>query len=552
MLKAKIISSLEKVMLTDTLESFQTVKELKAARGERVSFQVIVEDPVEKGVQRAKAMTVSVRSKLSKWLKGFDVGYVPAQMPVYAERSTGAFVSTQPGLFPDVLYPLKKQKYYAHPYGVKAFWFTVELPEDLEAGKYPIHITLQGQEDHSVAKARVVIDVKSAVLPKSDLRYTQWFHCDSIASFFGVKMQSEKHWKLIERFIATAAHTGVNMILTPIFTPPLDTAIGTYRPTMQLVDMEKQGDRYSFGFEKLDRWVALCKKYGIQYFEMAHLFTQWGACACPKIEAVVDGKLERIFGWDVPSDSPEYKKFLEQFLPALLARLDKLGIRENCYFHISDEPNISPKMPDYENYLKAKNMVKPLLQDGKIMDALSHVEFFDNGLIECPVAATDAVEPFLEREMPERWCYYCCSQGLLVANRFLAMPSFRNRVTGVQLYMNGMDGFLHWGFNYYYSRKAEFPIDPYQVTDGIYAWPSGDPFSVYPYENGAIESLRTVNFYEGLQDRMLLKALEQKVGPEAVKTMVEEIAGCKVSFTECLDANILTAIHDKALDLLAE
>jgi hypothetical protein len=550
MIRAKVVSSLEKVRLTDKLADLEAVKVLKAARGERVSFQVVAEDPVEPGVKRAMALTVSVRSKLSKNLKGFSVGQVPMAMPVYQERFSGDYITTEPGLMPDVLYPLKKQKYYTLPYSPVSFWFTAELPEALEPGKYPICITLKGVDDGRSAKVRVVIEVVDAVLPKSDLRYTQWFHCDSIASHFGVKMDSEKHWKLIEKFIAAAAHTGINMLLTPIFTPPLDTAIGTYRPTMQLVEIEKEGDSYTFGFAKLERWVELCKKYGIRYYEMAHLFTQWGACATPKIEAKVNGKTQRIFGWDVASDSPEYAAFLQQFLPALLEKLEKLGIKENCYFHISDEPVKGADRPDYDNYVKAKALVKPLLAGCKIMDALSNVEFFDNGLIEYPVPATNKILPFLEREMKERWCYYCCGQGQLVSNRFLAMPSYRTRVLGIQLYMQGMTGFLQWGFNFYFSRHSEFPIDPYQVTDGVHAWPSGDPFSVYPYENGAIESLRAVVFFDGLQDRMLLKALEEKLGREAVKAMVTQVAGKDVPFTECLDAKTLTAIHDKALELL--
>ena len=548
MLQAKIISSLEKVLLTDALEQFEAVKVIPAARGQRISFQLVVADPV--AADRALAVHLQSRSKLSSYLKGFEVGYVPAQMPVYAERSTGEYLTRTPGLFPDVLYPLKKHKYPTHPYGLKTFWFTVELPKELEPGRYPVYFTLRGDERPTCAKAKVVIDVKNAVLPESDLKFTQWFHCDSIASHFGVKMGSEKHWQLIERFIATAAHTGVNMLLTPIFTPPLDTAVGTYRPTMQLVDITKEGETYRFGFEKLDRWVALCQKYGIRYFEMAHLFTQWGAGYTPKIEAVMEGKVQRIFGWDVSSHDPRYAAFLKQFLPALLAHLEKLGIKENCYFHISDEPVKGENRLDYANYKAAKALIKPLLQGCKIMDALSHVDFFDNGLVEYPVPATDHIEPFLERDLKERWCYYCCSQGKLVSNRFLDMPSFRNRVLGLQMYMHDMEGFLHWGYNFYYSRRAEFPIDPYQVTDGIHAWPSGDPFSVYPYEKGAIESLRTVVFYEGLQDRMLLKALEKKIGPEAVKNMVRELAGCGVSFTECLDAATLTAIHNRALELL--
>ena len=548
MLGAKIISSLEKVMLTDSLDRFLAVERIPAARGQRVSFQLVVADPV--APDRALAVHLQSRSKLSVYLKGFEVGYVPAQMPIYAERSTGEYLSREPGLFPDVLYPLKKHKYPTQPYGLKTFWFTLELPQDLTPGSYPVYFTIRGDERPTCAKAKVVIDVKNAVLPASDLKFTQWFHCDSIASHFGVKMDSKKHWLLMERFIATAAHTGVNMLLTPIFTPPLDTAVGTYRPTMQLVDMEKEGETYRFGFEKLDRWVALCQKYGIRYFEMAHLFTQWGAGYTPKIEAVVEGKRQRIFGWDVSSHDPRYAAFLRQFLPALIAHLDELGIKENCYFHISDEPVKGDNRLDYVNYKAAKALVKPMLQGCKIMDALSHVDFFDNGLVEYPVPATDHIEPFLERPVPERWCYYCCSQGKLVSNRFMAMPSFRNRVLGLQMYMNDMEGFLHWGFNFYYSRRAEFPIDPYQVTDGIHAWPSGDPFSVYPYEKGAIASIRTVVFYEGLQDRMLLKALEKKIGAEAVKNMVREVAGCQVRFTECLDAATLTAITQKALSIL--
>lgn len=550
MIRAKIVSSLEKVLLTNKIEDFEAVTLLKAARGERVSFQVVAEDPVEPGVKRAMAMFVSVRTKLSRYLKGFSVEQVPCAMPVYEERYSGDYITDQPGLLPDVLVPLKKRKYYTQPYSLANLWFTAELPTDLAPGSYPVYISLEGDEDGKTAKVKVVIEVVDAVLPVSDLRYTQWFHCDSIASYFGVKMQSEKHWKLIEKFIATATHTGVNMLLTPIFTPPLDTAIGTYRMTMQLVDVEKKGERYTFGFEKLERWVRLCQKYGIKYFEMAHLFTQWGACATPKIEATVDGVKKRVFGWDVPSDSPAYADFLTQFLPALVAELERLGIRENCYFHISDEPVKGADRPDYVNYQRAKELVRPLLKGCRFLDALSHVDFYDNGLIECPVPATNKIAPFLERDLQERWCYYCCSQGQLVANRFLAMPSYRTRVTGLQLYMHDMDGFLHWGFNFYFSRRAEFPIDPYRVTDGIHAWPAGDPFTVYPYENGAIESIRAVAFYEGLQDRMLLKALENKLGKEAVKAMVTEVAGCEVTFAQCLNAKTLTAIHDKALELL--
>ena len=41
------------------------------------------------------------------------------------------------------------------------------------------------------------------------------------------------------------------MLLTPVFTPPLDTAVGGERRTVQLVDVKAEGNQYTFGFANL-------------------------------------------------------------------------------------------------------------------------------------------------------------------------------------------------------------------------------------------------------------------------------------------------------------
>lgn len=549
MIHAKAVSSLEKVLLTDGFESFDKVELLNAARGERVSFQVILKN-VKSG-SNAK-LKMSVRSKLSQYISIARVGHIPSEMPAYLERSDEDYISKEPGLFPDVLYPVKRTDIISTGrYAPDSLWFTVDIPRDTEPGEYSVSITLTDLNDNSKTKVRLAISVKNTVIDKNDLIFTQWFHCDSIADYFGVKMMSERHWRLIEQFVKTAARTGITMLLTPLFTPPLDTAIGKERPTMQLVRVTKAGDKYNFDFALLDRWIELCRRYGIEYFEMSHLFTQWGVCACPKIVVNVDGKDEKLFGWHVEAMSDMYKSFLSQFLPALTEHLKALGISDKCYFHISDEPSADPEKPDYKNYLAAKNFVAPYLKGYKIMDALSHVEFYDNGLIEYPVCATNRIQPFMERDIKERWCYYCCGQGDKVANRFFAMPSYRNRISGVQLYTGDMTGFLQWGYNFYYSANAVCKIDPYHTSDGLQAWPSGDPYSVYPYKGAAIESIRTVVFYEGLQDRMLLKMLERKLGREKVLSLVTELAGGQITFDSYPKNNkFLINLHDTILEML--
>ena len=76
----------------------------------------------------------------------------------------------------------------------------------------------------------------------------------------------------------------------------------------------------------------MAQRCGIRYFEMSHLFTQWGAAACPKIMATVNGELRQIFGWNQLALCAEYKAFLNAFLPALTAYLSAMGLQDVTYF----------------------------------------------------------------------------------------------------------------------------------------------------------------------------------------------------------------------------
>ncbi len=543
MLNLKAISSLEKVFLGDKMDQFAQLEKITAAAGERIGFQVVIETLQALEKHRYAPIEIKIESVFSATTVVDEVGYIPSELPAYLERCDDDYITKTSGVFPDVLYPVKNGVTKTRVYDLLPLFISIDVPKDTKAGQYEFILSVRDQRDDSEKEINLNIEVKDVTMEQSDLIFTQWLHCDSIADYFGVEMMSEKHWVLLENFIKTAARTGINMMLTPIFTPPLDTAVGTERPTMQLVQVCFDGAHYGFDFSLFDRWVELCHKYGIKYFEMSHLYTQWGVECCPKI--LVNG--ERKFGWHTLANGVEYKAFLSEFIPAFTKHLNDLGIAENSYFHISDEPSLQ-RENDFENYKSAKEFLSPLLKDFKMMDALSNIEFYDKGLVEIPVCATNHIEPFMERDIKERWCYYCCSQGAEVGNRFFAMPSYRNRILGVQLYVMGMVGFLQWGYNFYYAAKAAKKIDPYITSDGDRMWPSGDPYSVYPYEDGAIESIRTKVFYDALQDRMLLKALEKKKGREYVLKLIESVAGMKIDFKNYPRNNeFLLKLHDTVL-----
>ncbi len=549
MFKFKAISAMEKVMLTDTYDSYPAITAVRGLKGERVSFQIQsgykYENPERGGWKFAH---YTLRSPLRAYTQVSRVGYVLSELPVYPERHDDDYITTAPGAFPDVMIPLKVKETFVCPYDSPlTLMVNVDIPANMEAGEYPLYFTFTvGEEKRSV---KVMVQVEDLAIAKNDLIFTQWFHCDCIADTHQVKMFSEKHWKLLENYIKTAARTGITMILTPIFTPPLDTKVGGERPTAQLVKIKKSGDTYSFDFTQLRRWVELCHKYGIEYFEMAHLFTQWGAKFCPKIEVEIDGKTVKEFGWHVSATGELYTNFIDQFLPALTAKLKEWGIAEKCYFHVSDEP----KLENLEEYTAAKKLVAPYLKGFKQMDALSNIDFYQNGLVEIPVPANNHIAPFMEAEIEERWTYYCCSQGKNVSNRFFSMHQYRNRCIGLQMFRNDIVGFLHWGHNFYYSATSAFRIDPYHVSDALHAFPSGDAYSVYPYKNGSVESIRTVIFYEALQDRMLLKMLAEKIGLEETKKWVDEECGMMMDFDHYPKSNrFYDEFHNKILDRLVK
>nr|WP_312880460.1 DUF4091 domain-containing protein [Paenibacillus phytorum] len=309
------------------------------------------------------------------------------------------------------------------------------------------------------------------------------------------------------------------MLLTPIFTPPLDTKIGGERPTVQLVDVYKKGNQYSFGFERLKRWVEMCDRCGVMYFEFSHLFTQWGAKHAPKIMAEENGQLMQIFGWETDAAGGEYGEFLDQFLPALVQIIKEYDLENRSYFHVSDEPYLD----HLTNYSHASERLSRHLSGFPIIDALSNYEFYEKGFVKNPIPASNHIEPFLENGVRNLWTYYCCSQYKSVSNRFFCFPSARNRIIGMQMFKYQIEGFLHWGYNFWNSQYSIRAIDPYRTTDADEAFPSGDAFVVYPGANGQpVESIRFAVFYEALQDMRALQLLEELIGREETLKLLEE------------------------------
>ncbi len=511
-MKVKLISSLEKCFLDESISDKKEYKKGSCFKNELFHFCVCYQAEDERSYP-----VLTVESEISDYVRVSRIEVVPVQH-AFDRYSDDYFLRKTPGLYPDVMQPIGADGRLIAPTNLKALMVEVDTEGKVPAGIYPITFCFNeyGQEYRQTFELEII----DAFLPKQETVYTQWFYCDCLMNYYETEAFDDRHFEIIENFAKTAVRYGVNMLLTPVFTPALDTYIGGERPTTQLVGVTKNGGEYSFDFSLLGRFIDMCDRVGVEYFEISHFFTQWGASAAPKVMATVDGEYKKIFGWETDASGAEYSGFLREFIPAFLGYMKERGDDKRCYFHISDEPHGADQM---ENYLKAKGVVAPLLEGYVIMDALSDYEFYSRGIVEHPVVAVSDIETFIENGVSDLWGYYCVGQNYEVSNRFIAMPSHRNRIIGTQIYKYGLKGFLQWGYNFYNNQLSYAAVNPFMSTDAEYFGAAGDAFSVYPGPGGKPwESIRLLVFYDALQDVRAFKLCEQLYGRDYVMNILEE------------------------------
>lgn len=508
----KILSSLEKLYDCDKLPTVE-YKSFSMLKNEKKSFQIAVEAEKESEADLFFEGTV-------KNLRFYTVEHVRSDFPMFKKGADKYYRFSESGYYPDLLLPsdgrIKLKK------GITVLWVELDAAEN-DIGKHRIDFTVGDKT------TGIDIEIISAELDFKDFVYTCWFHTDCLMSYYKFDAFSDEYWRVTENFLKTAVEYGMNCVLTPIFTPPLDTQKGKERPTVQLIDITVSNGVYSFNFDKLTQWIEMAQRVGIEYFELAHFYTQWGAKHAPKIMATVDGNYKKIFGWRTRASSRRYKDFLTALSVELRKYLEERKLKDKVLIHVSDEPNKSM----LRAYKKASAHIHSLYEGYKIVDALSDYSFYEKKIVSHPIPSNDHIDKFLGN-VDNLWVYYCSAQNNHnVANRFFCNDSVRTRVIGYQMFKFDIKGFLQWGYNFYFTRYSKALVNPYEVTDAGKQFPSGDSFIVYPAKDGtAHHSLRLKVFYDALQDMAALNTLEKLTDKKTCLDIIEEEGKHNISFRE--------------------
>lgn len=467
---------------------------LISGRNDQVSFQACIRNGSLLPV--TAQITVECPGELSVMVR--RVGYIPVRHltpDTDAEHLEG--VGHVPGLVPDPLFP--ENSVVVGPFESHAFWITVGVPAAVEPGIRDIKVGFSIGEE-TIWPLNISLDVRPLVIKPTRFPVTHWFYADSICDWYKVEPFEERFWKLLRPYVKDVVAHGVSSLYVPIFTPPTD---GIKRPTQLLRVTTPSEGKYEFDFTDVKRWVDIGKESGAQYFEWTHWFWQWGVKYALRVYRSNVDPESLLWPHETSATSDVYREFLSQFLPQFKAFLEQEGILANSFFHVSDEPHGDEHLA---NYRSARLMLRELAPWMKVMDALSEVSYGKEGLTDMPIPSISVAHEYAESGI-SAWVYYCCGPRGKFLNRFMDTPLAKIRMHGWLFRRLNAHGFLHWGYNYWYKAQTQRLIDPFTeaASDN---WPNfsyGDPFVVYPGEDGPVDSIRWEVFAESLREYALLE-----------------------------------------------
>ncbi len=480
----------------------------EVARGEHASLQVVVRSNAAIAGLRAAIVPLSLdggRSALEPRPPRF-VGYVPVDRPIQTPPRDQ--LRKPPADFPDPLLETKTLDVKAGQ--AQPIWITVPIPPNAAPGTYRGQLTVTAKIDGKEVSAKhgVAVRVYKATIQRSRLWVTNWFAMHWRHMAIKPKPESQQYYALLRRYAQNMADHRQNVALIS----PLSLA--TFKAG-------KDG-QLDIDFSRFDRWVTIFKEAGvIGRIEGGHIGGRkagWDSQFLVGTRRVTDGKVESP---RVDPASPEADRFYARFFPALVKHLRAKGWLD-CYMqHLADEP-IRTNIASYRAMAKLARKYAP---DLRIIEACHTKDLV--GAIDVWVPQLNFLyqdyKHYLERQRAgdEVWFYTCVFPQGEYANRFIEQPLIKTRLLHWINHRYGVTGYLHWGYNHWTDQS------PFTHTTrphgGPNYLPAGDPWIVYPGQDGPLDSIRHEAMRDGIADHELLSLLGERAAAAAKQLVSKHV-----------------------------
>ncbi|NCU27637.1 hypothetical protein EOM86_13125, partial [Candidatus Nomurabacteria bacterium] len=245
----KLLSSLDKIFGNEiTLSPSRTFGSM--LMNDLYSFQIAVRSELP------RVLRLKVISDAPLEIMIYKVGKVPCGLHIYGGMDDDDYISKELKDFPDLLTGYEGSSFSSGTSWL-AFWVTLKCTGYPSADPYNVVLSAENENQQIMAAETFKISIIKRELPKQKLIHTEWIYLDSIAQYYNIDLFSEKFWELLANYLETASEFSMNMLLTPVLTPLLNTRPGVVRPDVQLTDVFYDNGRYTFGFDKLRRYIRL-------------------------------------------------------------------------------------------------------------------------------------------------------------------------------------------------------------------------------------------------------------------------------------------------------
>lgn len=331
------------------------------------------------------------------------------------------------------------------------------------------------------------VRVHSAAIPpagRETLPYTNWFGYAHIARHHGLKLWSEPYWRMLRQYADLMYRGRQNSVL--VYNDDV------FRMTRRGPVLDRQ---------RLRRIVKVFTDAGLHYIEGSWVAgrKEWTA---PTFEAALS---------KAPATAPAGYATVEAICRQLREEIQANGWRDRWLQHVADEP-IPPCASEYRILC---GIVRKLMPGVPILDAIQDPALVGSVDLWCP----QVQEYEQNREAYDRvralgdkvWCYTCCFPGGPWLNRLLDQELLRPALIGWGVALHRLDGFLHWGLNWWQDdvRKTTSRPRP-DGKPGANRLPPGDTHIIYPGADGPLSGLRFEAHREGFEDHELLRRLRRQ------------------------------------------
>ncbi|MBO4869487.1 MAG: DUF4091 domain-containing protein [Clostridia bacterium] len=239
--------------------------------------------------------------------------------------------------------------------------------------------------------------------------------------------------------------------------------------------------------------------------------------AVRSIIASVNGDVLPMIGYggktvNVKYKTPEAEAWMYAYFNGIYKFFEKKGLLDMLQFRLQDEPHYT------DCWIWARQIcakAAPGIKCGEPLD--EHPSGLGlQGYIDTYIPRINVYEPgadYYDRmraEGKEVWVYSCCfPEEAWWINKFIDHPHNHSRIMSWACYKRKIQGFLHWGYNYW-SETSLYGTSPSARF-------KGDGFIVYPDKENlrVTPSTRLIATAEGIIEFELFKIVEQKDPAEA-------------------------------------